>query len=462
MTARQSLRLVLVGLGAAVVPLDTAVNIGFPAITRGFGLPIQTIQWVVICYVLTYASLMLAFGRIGDIFGHARVFRAGLAWSVAAFLLCAAAPSYGWLLFCRFLQGIGAGLVISVAPALVTGLFPEHRRSRAVAAFTMMFAIASAAGPLVGGLLVSVWGWPAVFWFRAPIALMALLFLGGLPRGAGRAGREPLDIAGAALLALATGSLLLFVDELPSVGRGNWLALPLLALVLAAVWGFHRREVRTAAPIVNLEFFRSLGFAAVNIASILVYLTSFSVLLFVPYYLVRFTSLTLPWAGAVLASSFVGSIAASPLAGRLIERVPANIVASAGALMGGVGLIAIGSWNGGQAGGTLAILAALIIQGFGVGLFQVAYMDVVIGTLPQRSRGVAGSVAMLTRTLGIVGGATLLTLVFHAVEAAALVDGAPPSAAFLTAFRTTLYAASILSALTGAAILGFGSGRSAP
>ncbi|MGH7061495.1 MAG: MFS transporter, partial [Stellaceae bacterium] len=164
MTSRQWLRLVLVGLGTSVVPLDTAVNIGFPDITASFGLPIQMIQWVVICYVLTYASLLLAFGRVGDIFGHARVFRAGLLWGVAAFLLCAAAPSYGWLLFFRFLQGIGAGLVISVAPALVTGLFPEERRSRAVAAFAMIVALSSAAGPLLGGALVYVWGWPAVFW----------------------------------------------------------------------------------------------------------------------------------------------------------------------------------------------------------------------------------------------------------------------------------------------------------
>src|SRR5207247_7533260 len=98
-TARPRLRLVLVGLGISVVPLDSAVNIAFPDITGSFGLPIQMIQWVVICYVLTHASLMLAFGRVGDVFGHARVFRAGLVWNSAAFLLCAAAQSYGWLLF---------------------------------------------------------------------------------------------------------------------------------------------------------------------------------------------------------------------------------------------------------------------------------------------------------------------------------------------------------------------------
>src|SRR6266567_4439468 len=97
MTARQGLRLLLVGLGTSVVPLDTAVNIGFPAITGSFSLPIQMIQWVVICYVLTYASLMLAFGRVGDIFSHGRVFRIGLWWSSAAYLLCALAPRYGRL-----------------------------------------------------------------------------------------------------------------------------------------------------------------------------------------------------------------------------------------------------------------------------------------------------------------------------------------------------------------------------
>src|SRR6266581_6133902 len=167
MSSGQLMRIVLVGWGTSVVPLDSAVNVAFPAITGSFDLPIQMIQWVVICYVLTYASLMLAFGRAGDIFSHGRVFRIGLLWSGAAYLLCAAAPSYGWLLFCRFLQGIGASLIVSCAPAMVTGLFPEARRSRAVGMFTLMYAIGSAAGPVLGGLLVQLWGWPAVFWFRA-------------------------------------------------------------------------------------------------------------------------------------------------------------------------------------------------------------------------------------------------------------------------------------------------------
>jgi EmrB/QacA subfamily drug resistance transporter len=447
MTARQGLRLGLIGLGTSVVPLDSAVNIAFPAITGSFGLPIEMIQWVVICYVLTHASLMLAFGRLGDVFGYGRVFRIGLLWNGVAFLLCAAAPSFGWLLFCRFLQGIGAALILSCAPALVTGLFPEDRRSRALAAFTMMHALGSAGGPLLGGLLVDIWGWPAVFWFRTPIALTALVFVAGLPATPLRGRREPVDIAGAGLLALAISTSLLTLNQLQQPGRQLFPLIALCGIAAASFFCFVRWEGRIAQPIVNLDFFRIGGFAVVNGASVLVYLTSFSVLLFAPYYLVRFTDLPLPLAGAVLAASSIGNIAASPLAGRMIEHFPAAPVAAFGAVLNGVGLLLIGGWGLGTP--PVLVVAPLVLQGFGVGLFQVAYMDLVMGTLPPRHRGVAGSLAMLTRTLGVVSGATLLTLVFHGFEASALASGSEEADGFLSGFRTTFRLAGAVSAVTG-------------
>jgi MFS family permease len=447
MGARDVLRLGLIGLGASVVPLDTAVNIAFPDITGSFGLPLAMIQWVVICYVLTYASLMLAFGRVGDIFSHALVFRAGLAWSVVAFLLCAAAPSYGWLLFFRFLQGIGAGLVISCAPALVTGLFPEERRSQAVGLFNMMFAIGSLSGPLIGGALVSVWGWPAVFWFRAPIALVAVLCLEGLPAAPRPRAREPLDILGALLLATGLATLLLAVNRLQQLGEGIGLALALIATALLSLIGFTRWEDYVRAPIVNLGVFRSAGFSFINLASMVVHLTGFSVMLLAPYYLVRFTGLSLPIAGVVLAASPTAMMAASPLAAALIARLPADRVAACGAVIAGLGLLSIGGW-GGAPPSWPALVLPLLLNGFGTGLFQVSYMDVVMRTLPPEHRGVAGSLAILTRTIGVVSGATVLTLIFHTVEAGA--GGA--TAGFLTAFRTTFLAAGAVSAAIGVAI----------
>ncbi|HEV2301343.1 MAG TPA: MFS transporter [Stellaceae bacterium] len=443
MTARVRLRLVLIGLGASVVPLDTAVNIAFPDITNGFHMPIAMIQWVVIAYVLTYASLMLAFGRAGDIFGHGRVFRIGLAWSGAAFLLCAAAPSFGLLLFFRFLQGVGAGLVISCAPALVTGLYPEEERSRALGVFTLIFALGSAVGPLLGGALVARWGWPAVFWFRAPVALVPLALLRGLPPAATRAGMaEPLDVRGAIYLALAISAVLLLLNQHDAMHRAGFAFLAVLGAV-----AFIRRERRVAAPIVNLEFFRHLGFAITNLANVVVNLAGFSVLLFGAYYLVRFTRLPLPEAGAVLAAAFVGMTAASPVAGRLVEPVGAGRLAALGAAFSAAGLLIVGFWNPAQSHRMIAIVPPLILQGFGLGLFQVAYMEIVMRTLPVGQRGVAGSLTMLTRTLGIVGGASTLTLVFHSFEAAAAARGSGADASFLAAFHGTFRLAAAASAV---------------
>ena len=449
MTPRQVLRLVLVGLGTSVVPLDTAVNIAFPEITGSFALPVEMIQWVVICYVLTYSSLMLAFGRVGDIWGHGRVFRIGLLWSSVAYLLCAAAPNFGWLLFCRFLQGIGASLIVSCAPALVTGMFPEGRRSRAVGMFTLMYAIGSAAGPLLGGLLVQFWGWPSVFWFRAPLALIALLFPAETQATSRPAVREPVDIVGAILLALGISTLLLTLNRVQHLQGQKFLAVVLLVTAATCLIGFFYWERRVAQPIVNLGLFRAGGFAGLNIASVLIYLTSFSVLLLGPYYLVRLTGLSSIIAGGVLGASFVGSLVASPLAGWAVERVPAGRVAALGASLCAVGLVLIGGWQPGSAGQAITIMGTLVLQGFGVGLFQVAYMDIVMRALPRHHRGVAGSIAMLSRSVGVVTGATLLTLVFHTIEAARLAGGDMPAASFLTGFRATFWSAGAVAGLAG-------------
>src|SRR5712692_6425086 len=441
------LRLVLVGLGISVVPLDTAVNIAFPDITGSFGLPIAMIQWVVICYVLTHAGLMLAFGRVGDMFGHGRVFRAGLLWSVAAFLLCAAAPSFGWLLFFRFLQGISAGLIISCAPALVTGLYPESRRSHALGVFTLMFAVGSALGPLIGGALVAQRGWPGVFWFRAPIALASLLFLRGLPQGAGAGSDRRFDIVGAVLLASGLAGLLLAINALPRLHDGDYLALLLIPAACASLAAFVWWEGRAAEPIVRVELFRRASFAIVNLASALLYLVTFSVLLFAPYFLVRFTALPLALAGAVLATGFVAMAATSPLAGALIPLLTAERVAPLGALITGAGLFLVGSWQPDTA--PVVMVLALGLHGLGMGFFQVAYMELVMAASPLAHRGVAGSLSMLTRTIGVVTGAAVLTLGFQAIESAARGAGAGEAQAFLAAFHAMFRIAGIAAASTG-------------
>ena len=439
--AGHAFRLVMIGLGMSIVPLDTAVNISFPDITGSFGLPISMIQWVVICYTLTYAALMLACGRVGDIWGHARVFRTGLAWSVGAYLLCAAAPGFGWLLFFRFLQGIGAGLVISCAPALVTGLYPEERRSHAVGMFTLIFALSSAMGPLIGGVLVARWGWPAVFWFRAPIALVSLIFLRGLSPSATSAG-ERFDIAGALLLALGLTLLLLGINAGSRLGLGLEMA-ALLGAALTTLAVFAWWEGRAPRPMIRIGLFRDPGFALINAVYVLMNLAAFSVLLIVPYFFHRFSTMPLSLAGLVLASGSAAMALTSPLAGRLITRVAAEKVGALGLLTVGGGLFLIGLWPPDILPGTMALILA--VQGIGVGLFQVAYTDIVIRSSPLADRGVAGSLSILTRTMGTVTGAALLMLIFVA-------NGGLESATFLSAFATVFKTAGLAIAATAIAV----------
>ena len=134
-----------------------------------------------IAYVLTYASLMLVFGKLGDLLGYRRIFQLGLLVSAAGFAACSLAPTYPLLLLGRILQGIGIALTLSCAPALATSLFDERERTRVLGTYAAITAAGSALGPLVGGFLVERWDWNAVFWFRAPLVLVALALSGLIP-----------------------------------------------------------------------------------------------------------------------------------------------------------------------------------------------------------------------------------------------------------------------------------------
>lgn len=423
------LRLFPLALGTLVVPFDTALNVAFPAVIAAFGLPLAAIQWLIIAYVLTYGSLMLAVGRIGDIWGHARVFRLGLVWSAVALLLCALAPSYGALLACRVLQGIGAALVIGCGAALATSLYPEAMRARALGAYAASFAASSALGPLLGGLLVEAWGWPAVFWARVPVALLALWWLRALPAPPPRgAPREPFDGWGAILLALGLASLLLAINQR---------ALPLFALAGLTLCGFIWRSLRVAQPILDLGLFRRPGFARLNLASLLVNLAGFAVMLLVPFYLAQVAGLGPALAGLLLASGHGGAMLGSALGGRLGGG---RRVALAGAALAGSGLLLVALWGEGTP--PLTMLAGLALQGFGIGLFTLAYTDLVTGIMPAGNRGVAGSLTLLVRTLGVVLAASLLTLMLAGFR-----DFLPGfRAAFLLAGLLALLALALLPA----------------
>ena len=435
----------MIGLGTAAAQLDTSVNIAFPAITRGFALSISDIQWVVICYVLTYASLLLAMGRISDTVGHALVFRIGLAWSAVALLLVGWSPGFGAMLLFRCLQGIGAALVLSCGVALVTALYGEEKRSHALGIYTMLLSIAWMLGPLLGGFLTSAWDWPAVFWFRVPIAIAPLLLLRGMPASPPRATADHFDIIGAAALVAGLVTMLLALNRLRELSA---IAFALLSALAFAAFIF--RERRAARPIIAFDILRQPDFALLNLASVFVNLAAFSIWLLVPYFLARMPLYSLTVSGAILATAAAGAALAAPIGGRLVgRRISSHQLALAGALASAGGLSLLGGWT--EQTPTLLRIAELFVQGIGLGLFQLAYSDIVTAALPLRDRGVAGSLVLLTRTFGTVTAASVIFLVFDVLNT---------RYGFLPGFQKTFQFAAVL-AFAAAALIAFSPRRAA-
>jgi MFS family permease len=391
-------------LGAALAPLDIAVNVALPAITAHFGLALVDVQWLIICYVLVYGSLMLVCGKLGDLLGHRLIFRFGLLVSAVGCAACAAAPTWPLFLWARAGQGIGTALALSCGPALSTSLYPESERTRGLAGFMASQALASTVGPLLGGVLIGIWGWSAVYWMRVPIALGALALSGLLPSP--KPDKRPFDAPGALLLAFCMSALLLALALSQRAGP-KWQPAALAIAALAGIALFVQWEGKQPEPILRPALFADPAFTVPNVVSVLANLASFAILLLTPYYLVNILGLSTAMSGLMIALAYAGGTVGAPLAARLVRGVGQRPTAFAGILFMALSLIAL-AWT--TAGTPLSLLAVLLlIHGSAYGLLVVAYTDIVTGTLAQRDRGVAGSLSLLTRTLGIVSGATLLS-----------------------------------------------------
>ena len=431
----------------AIGPLDTSVNIAFPAIIQSFDIPVEAIQWIILCYVLTYASLLLGVGRLADAIGHRRVFLGGLVVSVAGLIACSFTQSFTSFLLARSLQGVGAALVLGAGPALATLSFPERARPRVVGIYTLLFAAAAAGGPLLGGILVDHWGWSAVFWYRIPIALVALLwvslFVPPLPQSIGQEiGSPQFDAKAALLVALVCLCTLFFIHRVQHLGLTAGQTLGGLSMAVLCSIYLIRQQRRAITPLIPLYVLRQGRFLLANLSHALVQWACFTVFLLVPFYLVNHLGYDPRLGGVLLAIGPLGTALAAPMAGRWVYRTPTETVPllGTGLIILGLGGIALGSENH----DVLVFALCLLVQGVGLGLFQVANMDFIMAILPRTNQGVAGSLTMTMRTLGVVTGASVGTLLFTHFQDPSISEGA-----FAHAFSNTFAVATGIAVVAG-------------
>ena len=409
---RAACGMLIISCGAMLGPLDSAVNIAFPAITTAFGLEIRDIQWIVIVYVLAQSCFSIVFGKLGDLYGHRRVFMFGSALAAIIHALAGYAPNYPALVALRGLQGIAVGIAMSCGPALATFLYPPASKRAALGFYTMLFGVGLAIGPVLGGWLIEQYGWPAVFWYRAPIAFTALALAILLPADIPYKGPVPaFDFAGTAWLVLSLAS---FVGMLSVARQSGGFVLPIimLAIWIATTLLFIRQEKRAEEPVVHVQFYANPAFAGIQFATLAINFFNFTIFLLVPYLMVARGDTSFVVAGLMLGLYPVGQILAGMIGARVSKAVTSVMMVRAGLTIAAIGVIATGLASNVP---TLPLLgAALFTAGFGLGAFQVGNLDLTTTILPVSARGVAGSLVNVARLLGIVIGAAVITWIFDA------------------------------------------------
>lgn len=410
--ARAAIGMIIISCGAMLGPLDSAVNMAFPAITSTFGLRISDIQWVVIFYVLAQSCFSIVFGKLGDLYGHRRVFMAGAALATIIHALAGFAPNYAALVAMRALQGVAIGIAMSCGPALATFLYPPARKRAALSFYMMLFGVGLAIGPLLGGWLIERFGWPSVFWYRAPIAFTAVAFAFLLPADIPNKDKaSAFDYAGTVWLVAMLAS---FVATLTMARQS---ANPIWPALVAAIWigstiMFMRTERRAADPLINVEFYANPRFAGIQFATLAINFFNFTIFLLAPYLMTERSGSNLVLAGLMMGFYPVGQIVAGLIGSRLSRGVPSILLVRTGLFIAGIGVLATGL----AAQAPLWLLGAtMFIAGFGLGAFQVGNLDLTTSILPVSARGVAGSLVNVARLLGIVVGATVITWIFDAL-----------------------------------------------
>jgi MFS family permease len=329
---------------------------------------------------------------------------------------------------------VGIGLVTSVAPAMMIALYPEEKRAYAVGLFTLFFALGGLLGPIIGGILINLFDWRAVFWFRIPISLLSLILIVFMPNKRIEPKQTNFDWIGAISLVFFLVVCLLTINQLHSIERrGFWPVLIYASVAMISIYIFVRQERRADDPILELTIFKNINFVVINLASCLLYSVTFSVILIVPFFLYKTATISTNEAGFILSVGFIGASIAGLISGKLIGALQSNYMSFFGILITGIGLSLIGYAD--PSTGLFWMISAIFLQGVGTGLFQSSYLFIITGLLPASQRGVSGSIVMLTRTIGVVSGVSMLTLGFAWLNKVNQVTGLNPDEVFNKSFQ---------------------------
>lgn len=425
MTKQQRLVLIVSILASFVAFLDgSVVNVALPAISKDLGGGLTAQQWVVDAYLIMLGALILIAGSLSDLFGRKKVLLAGLLGFGAASILCAIAPTAGFLIAARALQGIAGALLVPSSLAFIIASFSGPAEGKAIGTWTAWTGISFLIGPIVGGFLVDAGSWRWVFAINIiPIAIT--LWLMRLLKGV----QEPmakgatLDVTGAILCTVGLGGPVYALIEQPHFGWASPMIYLPLVIGIAALAAFIRDEERTEYPMLPLELFKIRNFSAGNIATTFIYaalsVATFLIVIFVQQ-VGHYTALQ---AGLALLPVTIIMFFLSPRFGALAGTYGPRVFMAAGPIVAALGFSLFLSVNDSVAYWT-QLLPGVLVFGVGLSMTVAPLTAAVLGAIDSRHAGIGSAVNnAISRTAGLVAIAAIGVIVGTQVTVASFHRG---------------------------------------
>ncbi|WP_343056502.1 MFS transporter [Achromobacter pestifer] len=415
--SRQSLPLlVFLSLSMLLSALGTSIaNVALPTLARAFNAPFQTVQWIVLAYLLAITTLIVSMGRLGDLMGRRRLMLMGIGLFSVASALCGATPWLGGLIAARAMQGMGAAVMMALTMAFASEAASKGKTGSVMGLLGTMSAVGTALGPTLGGLLITGLGWPSVFLINLPLGMVAFgLAWRYLPRDKPQAAgaRTRFDTWGSLLLAASIAAYALAMTRAGTRIDGR-VALLLVVAVVAAI-AFVRAQAAAASPLIRLALFRQSVLSAGVATNALVSTVMMTTLVVGPFYLAGALGLDAARVGLVMSCGPAIAALAGVPAGRGVDRYGAQrmmraalVVMAAGATI--LPLVSVEF-------GAIGYVAPLGVITAGYALFQAANSSAVMTCAGTDQRGAVSGVLNLSRNLGFITGASLMGAVFAATS----------------------------------------------
>ncbi|MBO9537364.1 DHA2 family efflux MFS transporter permease subunit [Herbaspirillum sp.] len=426
--AERRLAMAAVMIATTMAVFDgTIVNVALPQITRELGAPVGTSIWVANGYLLATAVTLAIFASLSGRVGFRALFSAGLAVFTLTSLGCALSPTVEMLIAMRVLQGLGAAAMLSIAPAIHRTVFPNRLLGRILGLNAVLIATATAVGPALGGTLLAAMGWQWLFAINVPLGLAAVWLSWRAIPATRVPTREPFDLAGAVLSAIAMGAMILAAEACAQLAHGGQEGRGLLGAVglgltsIAAALAFMRVQRRARQPLLPLDIFASQRFSLAALTSLVSFVGQGIAFVALPFLFQNAYGYSAFESALLFTPWPIGIVLVAPHAGRLADRHSPALLSTAGLALFAVGLALLALLPDQAQAWDIAWRA--LVCGMGFGFFQSPNNREMLGNVSRERSGNASGVLAIMRTFGQCLGTALLGIVLSVYAAAAMSQG---------------------------------------